>query len=59
MKTNKEKNIEHDARMQERMRPKQPAYDFTALEAVMRQWVTMNEPTWTTLSPVCSIWCYQ
>jgi hypothetical protein len=39
MKTNKEKNLAHDARMQERVRPKGPAYDFTALEVVMRQWV--------------------
>jgi hypothetical protein len=36
MKTNKEKNTEHD---QKRVRPKQPAYDFAPLEAVIRQWV--------------------
>ena len=45
MKTNKEKNLAHDARMAERVRPKQPVYDFTALEAVIRQWVAMNEQT--------------
>jgi hypothetical protein len=43
MKTNKEKNLEHDARVQARVRPKQPVYDFTALEAVMRAWVKGNE----------------
>ena len=45
MKTNKEKNLEHDARQQAKVRPKQPEYDFTALEAVIKQWVTMNEQT--------------
>ena len=43
MKTNKEKNTAHDARDQ--IRPKQPVYDFKALEAVIRQWVTKNEQT--------------
>jgi hypothetical protein len=39
MKTNKEKNVEHDARMQERVRPKQPEYNWRPLEAVIRQWI--------------------
>ena len=39
MKTNKEKNIEHDAKMQERVRPKQPEYSWEPLEAVIRQWI--------------------
>jgi hypothetical protein len=39
MKTNKEKNQEHDARAQARVRPKQPVYDWSALEAVMKEWV--------------------
>jgi hypothetical protein len=39
MKTNKEKNIEHDAKMQERVRPKQPVFNYKPLEAVIRQWV--------------------
>jgi len=43
MKTNKELNTAHDAKMAEKIRPKQPAYDFTALEAVMKQWVRGNE----------------
>jgi len=43
MKTNKELNTAHDARMAERIRPKQPAYDFTALEAVMREWTRAHE----------------
>lgn len=40
MKTNKEKNLAHDAKMKERVRPKQPVYDFAPLEAVIRLWVT-------------------
>jgi hypothetical protein len=43
MKTNKEKNLEHDAKQTERVRPKQPAYEFTALEAVIRQWAKAHE----------------
>lgn len=39
MRTNKEKNLAHDARMAERVRPKQPAYDFKPLEAVIRNWM--------------------
>ena len=35
MKTNKEKNTEHD---QQRLRPKQPVYDFKPLEEVIRVW---------------------
>jgi len=40
MKTNKEKNLAHDARMQERVRPKQAEYDYTLLEAIMRKWAS-------------------
>jgi hypothetical protein len=36
MKTNKELNTAHDARMQERMRPKQPEYNFKPLEDAIR-----------------------
>lgn len=43
MKTNKELNTAHDARQAERVRPKAPAYDFKALEAVIRNWVTDNK----------------
>jgi hypothetical protein len=43
MKTNREKNKEHDGRELLRVRPKQPAYDFKALEDVIRQWVTGNK----------------
>ena len=38
MKTNKEKNLAHDARMQERMRPKPVDYSWEALDAVIKQW---------------------
>ena len=36
MKTNKEKNIEYDAKMRERMRPQQPSYNFKPLEDAIR-----------------------
>jgi hypothetical protein len=39
MKTNKEKNLEYDAKMAERMRPKQTEYNWKPLEEVIRQWV--------------------
>ena len=39
MKTNKETNTEHDKKELMRVRPKQSAYDFKSLEAVIRQWV--------------------
>jgi hypothetical protein len=38
MKTNKEKNLAHDAKMQERVRPKQKEYDFEPLARVIKQW---------------------
>jgi len=38
MKTNKEKNLEHDAREQERVRPKRKEYNWEPLDAVIRQW---------------------
>ena len=38
MKTNKEKNQAHDARQQERVRPKQPNYNFKPLEDVIKAW---------------------
>jgi hypothetical protein len=40
MKTNKEKNTEHAGRELLRVRPKQAAYVFEPLEAVIRQWIT-------------------
>ena len=43
MKTNKEKNLAHDARMQERVRPKQPEYNWEPLEAVIRQWILKSK----------------
>ena len=43
MKTNKEKNQAHDSRMQERVRPKQPEFNYAPLEAVLRQWATSNK----------------
>jgi len=38
-KTNKELNQEHDRRMQERVRPQQPQYEFAELEKVVALWV--------------------
>ena len=40
MKTNKEKNQKFDAKQKERVRPKQPEFNYAPLEAVIRQWVT-------------------
>jgi hypothetical protein len=46
MKTNKEKNTEHERKELMRVRPKQAvAYDFEALTRVIKQWVTKNEQT--------------
>ena len=42
-KNNRTLNQEHDRRASDRTRPKQPVYDFTELEAVMRQWVKGSE----------------
>ena len=39
MKTNQELNKEHAKRELDRVRPKQPAYDFKPLEEVVRKWV--------------------
>jgi len=38
MKTNKEKNQEHDRRQKERVRPAPREYQWEALDAVIRQW---------------------
>jgi hypothetical protein len=43
MKTNKEKNLEHDARMQEKQRPKQPEYNWEPLDAVIKQWKAKSQ----------------
>jgi hypothetical protein len=46
MKTNREKNTEHDRKELMRVRPKQAvAYDFEPLAKVVRQWVIKNEQT--------------
>ena len=45
MKTNKELNTAHEAKLAGRIRPSKPAYDFKPLEAVIRQWVMSNEQT--------------
>lgn len=45
MKTNKEKNTAHDVKMAERVRPKQPEYNWKPLEDAIRQWVTKHEQT--------------
>ena len=39
MKTNKQLNKDHAGRELLRVRPKQPAYDFETLRAVIRQWI--------------------
>ena len=43
MKTNKEKNLAHDAKMTGQMRPKQPEYNWEPLDAVIKQWKASAE----------------
>ena len=40
MKTNRQLNKDHAGRELLKVRPKQPAWDFKSLEAVIRQWLT-------------------
>ena len=44
-KTNKELNQAYDKKQAERVRPKQPVYNFKPLEEVVRKWVKQNEQT--------------
>jgi len=45
-KTNKEKNQAHDAKMQERVRPKQPVFNYKPLEDAIKAWKAKpNEQT--------------
>ncbi len=39
MKTNKEKNKDHERKELMRVRPKGPVYEFAELEKVVNQWV--------------------
>jgi hypothetical protein len=39
MKTNKELNTAYNTKIQDKIRPSQPVYEFQALEAVIRQWI--------------------
>lgn len=41
-KTNKERNAAHDARQQDRVRPKRVVYDFKPLEEVVQKWVKQH-----------------
>jgi hypothetical protein len=43
MKTNREKNQEHDAKELAKIRPKEPQYNYKPLEDVIRQWVVNNK----------------
>jgi len=38
LKTNRQLNTEHDERQKEKIRPKQPEYNFKPLEEVVRAW---------------------
>jgi len=40
MKTNREKNTQHDKDQILKVRPKSANYDFKPLEGVIRQWIT-------------------
>ena len=39
MKTNREKNLEHDQKQKERVRPKQPTWNFQPLEDAIRKMI--------------------
>jgi len=41
LKTNRQLNTEHDERQQDKVRPKQPEYNFKPLEEVIRAWKAM------------------
>jgi len=44
MKSNREKNQTHEAKTARVVsRPKQPVYDFTGIDAVVRQWIKAHE----------------
>ena len=42
MKTNKDKNMEHQAKQDAKVRPKDSAYDFEPLQAVINSWIKGN-----------------
>jgi hypothetical protein len=42
-KNNRTLNQEHERRTADRVRPKQPEYDFKPLEEIVRKWVKGNE----------------
>ena len=43
MKTNKELNTAYDKGQRERVRPKQPEYNWKPLEDVIRQWIMASK----------------
>jgi hypothetical protein len=43
MKTNREKNMEHDAKQQAKVRPKQPEYKFEELQKIVDGWIRNRE----------------
>ena len=45
MKTNRELNRAYEARTSDKIRPKQPEFNFEPLIKVIRQWVLKNEQT--------------
>jgi hypothetical protein len=45
MKTNREKNTEHEQKELMRVRPKPIEYNYKPLEDVVRKWVIKNEQT--------------
>ena len=45
MKTNKELNTAFDKAQSERVRPKQPEYNWQPLQEVINQWIRNSEQT--------------
>jgi hypothetical protein len=42
-KTNKEKNMEHEQKQQQKVRPKQPEYQFEELQQIVNSWIRNRE----------------
>jgi hypothetical protein len=42
MKTNREKNMEHQAKQDTKVRPKPQPYQFTELQAIVNGWIKDN-----------------
>jgi len=56
MKTNTDKNMEHTAKQLEKIRPKQPEYDFESLQVVINGWIKGDVQAWTFWPAIRGLW---